>query len=146
MPLRLRIDLQADVVLTFERRRKPEKVRLVILNEQGEVTTMESISVDKKRTLTVAGLRTTPAGDKPARLDGVPVWTADKTGIVGLFPTPDGMSCDVTNIGPGTCIVTVTADADLSAGTRDVVATVDIECKEGEADKLAITVGPEVDL
>lgn len=103
---------------------------------------METIKPDEKIVVTAALTRTTPKGPVPARADGDLVWTADKPGVVGLFPLNNGLTCEITNIGPGTCVVTCTADADLSAAVRNLTATLDITCIEGEADSLVLTAGP----
>lgn len=105
----------------------------------------ELIRPGKKRTLTLTALRGT-APPVPARLDGEPVWTVDTEGIVSLFPHPGGMAVDVGFISAGTVKITAKADADLTAGVREITEMVEITCREEEAERLAITVGPEIDL
>jgi len=108
---------------------------------------MDQIHQDLKRTLTAAALRTTPTGDKPARVDGKWVWTADVPGIVSLFPSgANDEICDSVGVTPGQVKVTATADADLTASVRNISFTVDLEVLEAEADKAVVTVGPEVPL
>ncbi len=70
------------------------------------------------------------AKGKPAKVDGVPVWTAsDPTIVDSITPAADGMSAKIhilDNIGASQ--LTVNADVDLGAGTdsKDFVDTVSV--------------------
>jgi hypothetical protein len=56
----------------------------------------------------------------PARIDGKPSWAADNDLLI-LEPADDGLSCRVTSAGTtGSCTVTITADADLGEGVRNL--------------------------
>lgn len=100
-----------------------------------------TLTVGKRRTMTLGIL---PAG---ALVDGVPVWTVSPTGGVSLFPTPDGKSCDMLGLTPVAIqTITVTADADLTAGVKPIIATQDIQTQNPPpppATGLGITVGAE---
>ena len=54
----------------------------------------------------------------------VPVWTIDITGIVGLFPSADGMTCVALASAPGTCALKVTASA--GGKTLEITATLTV--------------------
>lgn len=120
-------------------------VRLRILDElQQEITTMVTISADKKRTFSVQPV---DSKGRPAAIEGIPVWDLAAPGGVTLFPTPDGLACDVVWIEAKQGIVlTVKADADLGAGVREITGSVDIETLGAEAVGFAISTGPEVDI
>ena len=125
------------------RRLKRKRLRLVLLAEGVEIL-MDQIGVDKKRVYTVEAL---DAKDRPALLDGVPTWTVVPTGGVGLFPAPDGMSCEVTWIAPkASQVLTVTADSDLGSGVVQITATAEIQTLDPTATHLVLTAGPEIDL
>lgn len=56
---------------------------------------------------------------KPAKLDGIPVWTLDGTG--SIVAAEDGLSADVISAdAPGTSNWSVTADADLGEGVSSI--------------------------
>jgi len=115
--------------------------RFKFYNEEGEEITMDTISVDNKRTITVQPV---DAKGRPAPIDGVPVWTVSPEGGVSLFPSPDGLSCDVVWMGgPMTQTIAVTGDADLGAGVKNIVDFVDIETLASEATGFNISVGAE---
>ena len=120
-------------------------VRLLILDEQQkEIKQMVTISSDKKRTFSVQPV---DAKGRPAAIDGVPVWVLAAPGGVQLFPSADGLSCEVAWVEPKTGIVlTVTGDADLGAGVKAITGSVDIETLTAEAVGFAIATGPEVDV
>lgn len=83
---------------------------------------------------------------QPAKVDGVPSWTVSDPTILSVEPAADGMSATVKAIGPlGTSQVSVTADADLGEGVRNVVGTLDVEVVAGEAVAANINAGAPVE-
>lgn len=69
-----------------------------------------------------------------ARVDGTPVWATDRPDLLALTPSEDGMSCDIAPVGPlGSGQITVTADADLGEGVRELVTLGSIDCVAGDA-------------
>lgn len=54
----------------------------------------------------------------------VPVWSIDKTGVVGLFPAEDGMSCTALATSVGSVTLTVTASANGKVLTVTATITV----------------------
>lgn len=57
---------------------------------------------------------------KPAKLDGIPVWTLDGTGSIVV--AEDGLSADVVSAdSPGVSNWSVSADADLGDGVSTIV-------------------------
>ena len=94
---------------------------------------------EQKVALTVAF--TTAAGN-PAKIDGIPKWqTSDET-ILTITPDADGQTATATTVGPiGTAQVSVTADADLGEGTREITGTLDVEVHAAEAVTVGINAG-----
>jgi len=94
---------------------------------------------EQKVALTVAF---TTASGNPARIDGVPKWqTSDET-ILTVVADEDGQTATATTVGPlGTAQVSVTADADLGAGIREITGTLDVEVLAAEAVTVGITAG-----
>lgn len=78
-----------------------------------------------------------------ARVDGVPVWGVSDENILEVVPAADGLSADVLAKGAiGTAQVTVSADADLGDGVRELTGLLDVEVLAGEAVSLTIAAGP----
>lgn len=89
-----------------------------------------------------AVLRPVDAAGNPAKVDGPPSWDSSNPNIARVLPSGDGLSAVVEALGPaGHSTLTVTADADLGAGTRPIVATAEIEVVAGEAVTVAIEFG-----
>jgi len=85
------------------------------------------------------------ARGNPAKLDGAPVWATSDAALLTVTPSADGMSCVATAVGPlGTAQVTVTADADLGAGIRELTGLLDIEIIASEALNVTIVPGTPV--
>lgn len=70
---------------------------------------------------------------QPAQVDGVPVWASSDETVLMVTPSADGMSAVVDTVAAGTGRITVTADADLGAGTTTIT---------GVSEDVNVTVGP----
>lgn len=82
------------------------------------------------------------AKGNPAPVDGVPQWSVSDPTILSLTVAADGMSADVSAIGPlGVCQVNVTADADLGAGVVTIAGTLDTQVNSSQATGLNISAG-----
>lgn len=73
------------------------------------------------------------AKGKPAKVDGMPVWSSSDENILTVAADPDGMSAVVTPVDIGTAQIKVEADADLGAGVQSLVTLGDIEVIAGTA-------------
>lgn len=81
----------------------------------------------------------------PAVVDGVPVWASSDDTILSVVAAADGMSAVVAAVGPdGAGQVSVSADADMGAGTTSVIGLLDIEVVAGEAVSAVLTPGTPV--
>jgi hypothetical protein len=70
----------------------------------------------------------------PAKVDGTPAWDTSNEDLFELDPSDDGMTCVLTATGPlGVGQVSVSADADLGTGTKDIIGTLEVEVVAGEA-------------
>jgi hypothetical protein len=89
------------------------------------------------------------AQERPAKVDGVPVWASSDETVLTVTPTADGMGAAIEPVAPGTARVTVTADADLGEGVKEITGvTDDIVVTEGpshEASSFKITLGEPAD-
>jgi hypothetical protein len=88
----------------------------------------------------------TGASGNPARVDGVPEWSADPAGgLAKLEPAADGMSAQIT-AGAETqaVLVSMTVDADLGEGVRQLIGTLecDITAAEEEASFIQLDATP----
>jgi hypothetical protein len=70
---------------------------------------------------------------QPAPVDGVPLWASSDETIIMVTPSGDGMSAVIDTVANGTARVTVTADADLGAGTVSLT---------GVSEDIVVTIGP----
>lgn len=78
----------------------------------------------------------------PAIIDGVPVWTVSNPDIVRVVPTTDPATVIIQAVGPiGNIQVSVTADADLGEGVRELIAVQDVRVVAGEAVLASINFG-----
>lgn len=84
------------------------------------------------------------ARGNPATVDGAPVWGTDRPDLVSLSETLDGMSCTMVPLAVGTAQITVTADADLGDGVRELVTLGTLEIIAAEAVAGVITFGEPV--
>ena len=85
------------------------------------------------------------ARGNPAKLDGAPVWTTSDAALLTVVPSEDGMSCVATAVGPlGTAQVTVTGDALIGEGVRELFGVLDVEIVASEALNITIVPGNPV--
>jgi len=78
---------------------------------------------------------------KPAKLDGVPVWSV-VSGDSTVVAAADGMSADlVSSDTPGDTTFLVDGDADLGSGVEDIQETITLHVAGANAKNLGITVG-----
>jgi hypothetical protein len=75
---------------------------------------------------------TDPKG-RPAKVDGVPVWSSSDATVLAVTAAADGMSAVVDTVAAGTARITVTADADLGAGVTEIT---------GVSEDVNVTIGP----
>lgn len=80
----------------------------------------------------------TNAVGNPAPVDGPPTWTLSVPGVVSLVVAPDGMSAVATSIAAGLTRLTVSADADLSSGVKQISTFLDIQVVASEAVSIII--------
>lgn len=78
----------------------------------------------------------------PAPVEGTPEWSTDNSELLAISPSEDGMSCNVASVGPiGTATVTLSADADLGAGVRSIIGTLEVSVTTGGATEVVLTPG-----
>lgn len=75
------------------------------------------------------------AKGNPATVDGAPEWESSNPSILAVTPDdPSGMTATVVPLGTvGNAQVTVTADADMGGGVREIVTLMDVTTVAGEA-------------
>ena len=84
--------------------------------------------------------------NKPARVDGTPVWTNSDDSVASLTPANDGLSAVLAFKGEGATAVQVEIDADLGPGVRSLIGSLDVTAVGGEATVVEIGVGPLTDI
>lgn len=80
------------------------------------------------------------AAGNPAQVDGTPSWVV-VSGDATIEPSTDGLSCYLISGTVGNSVITVTADADLGEGVREITDTIDYAVVSAEASSLGLSVG-----
>lgn len=95
------------------------------------------ISPTQKSTLSVKPVN---RKGKPLELDGEPTWSTDNTDVLALDPASDGLSCEVTAVGPaGSGFVTFRAAEQVEDGDpAPLIGTLEVVVTAGNAAKVAI--------
>lgn len=87
-------------------------------------------------------IRPVSAAGNDAPVDGVPSWVVSDPTIGELVVGDSGLDAMFFTTGKvGTCQVSVTADADLGEGMREIAGVLDIEVRASEAVSLDISAG-----
>lgn len=106
---------------------------------KGKVLVMLTLTSSQKATLTVSFL---DKKGNPAPVDGAPTWGVDNPNVAALVPSVDGLSAEVSAIGPlGTALVSVQADADLGEGMTHIAGTLEVTVVSGAASTVEIVAG-----
>lgn len=109
------------------------------LNEQTKGEDMLTLTDIQKCALAVEFK--TAAGN-PAKVDGAPVWSVSDEALLELTVAEDGMSATVAAKGPlGIGQVTLTADADLGEGQKEITGLLDVEVLASEATVAIVAAG-----
>jgi len=101
---------------------------------------MTNLNPGRSRTLTASFFA---ADGKPARVDGDPVWGVSDPAVAELVDTSSAFSKKVRAVGPGTCEVYCTADADLGEGVRPLTLNAVFVVPEPEAQGGTLNVSEE---
>ena len=95
------------------------------------------LTIDTTQKVNVKISPTTDAGT-PAKLDGIPVWTAD--GASTVVPADDGLSAFlVSSDVAGDTTFTVSADADLGAGVTTIIGSITLHVIDAQATNLGLS-------
>lgn len=92
---------------------------------------MANINTDQR--YDAVSLDITDSTGRPAKVDGVPVWASSDETVVSVAAAADGMSAVVDTVAVGVARITVSADADLGAGTTSIT---------GVSEDITVTPGP----
>jgi len=116
-------------------------ITLITPHPQTRRSAMELLILTDEQKVRLFVRPKTAAGN-PAKVDGVPVWSQSNAAVIDLVPDDDGMAATASATGQlGGSQISVVADADLGAGTRELTATQDVEIKAAEATALGIEAG-----
>ena len=127
--------------------KKPKGLRLDLAfglpTRKEKVNTMVEVTITNEQKVNVTLSPKTDTG-KPAKLDGIPVWSV-VTGDSTVVPAADGMSADlVSSDTPGDTTFLIDGDADLGTGVEDVQETITLHVSGANAKNLGVTVGTPV--
>lgn len=104
----------------------------------GEIT---PLAFDEQTTFT-AEFFSDDAATKPAKVQGVPVWATSQPDVAIVEPAADGLSCVVKAVQGGDSRISMVADGDMSAGTREITAFADVHVVGAEARIARMSHGP----
>lgn len=79
---------------------------------------------------------------KAATVDGVPTYGSSDESVAKVVPAADGLTALVVAQGVGSYSISVSADADLGAGTRTINGSDTGDVTSAEADTVGFSVGP----
>lgn len=98
---------------------------------------METLHFGKKSVLSITAIK--DATGQPTTPVSTPVYMADTSGLVGIFPSSDGMQAEITCIagGPPT---TITVDVD------GIKRTAGYQTAPGPVVDFTLVQGPEIDV
>lgn len=99
---------------------------------------MLTLNTEQKAIVTVRPLT---AKGNPAVVDGPPGWAVADPSIASLVVAPDGLSATVLAGAVGSTTITVSADADLTAGVREITGTLGVTVTGAEAATLVLEAG-----
>lgn len=133
-------------IIFREKKRKRKKLRAVwtlhlpYIHSQFYLKGVDMfiLPADKKATASVSWV---DKKGNPASIDGIPAWATSDSTIADLQVAANGLSAVLLGGLVGNCQISVSADADLGAGTKAVVALLDIQVVAGEAAIGVITPG-----
>jgi len=109
-------------------------------NKKGQNHMPAEITLTNEQQV-VATLKPVTATGKPAKLDGIPVWSV-VSGAGTVTPAADGMSATlVTPDSPDDTTYLVDGDADLGSGVVDVQDTILVHTTGANAANLGLTLG-----
>lgn len=115
-------------------------VRVVFTGPDDEELTMLTIkATDAPRTLRLAFK---DAEGNPATIDGVPVWNPIDPALGTLTPAADGLTAEFNPGSPSSGQISVTCDADLGEGVKEITGLLDVVVLPGEAVTVEISVDP----
>jgi hypothetical protein len=105
-----------------------------------ELFTMGFVLIDdQKVALSIAPV---DAKGNPAAVDGAPAWASSDETVLTVAASADGLSATVTAVGKlGAAQISVTADADMGAGTVPIAGVLDVSVVAGQAVSLSISTG-----
>lgn len=87
-------------------------------------------------------IRPVSAAGNPAEIDDTPLWIVSDSTVGTLTIDEDGLGAEfVTSGALGVCQVSVTADADLGDGMREISGVLDIEVRASEAVSMEVSAG-----
>jgi len=81
------------------------------------------------------------AAGNPGKVDGVPQWSVANPSVVSITVQPDGLHATISSSGIGTTQVSVTVDADLGQGVRQVTGLLDVTVQPAEVVSVGIIAG-----
>lgn len=134
----LLIWLESDhLVVGFRQKRMAETIGFI---EKGKEITMLVLTETQQSTLTLA---IKDAKGRLAKVDGIPEWNTSDPLVAKIEDiSADGLMATVKSLAPGICQVTVTADADLGDGAKNITGFLAVNVSGGEAVTVELTPGP----
>jgi hypothetical protein len=105
----------------------------------GQITQgVTTLTITDSQKFTVS-LDARDAKGNPASFDGKPTFAVDRTDLLTVTPSADGMTAEVAAVGPlGSAQVTATVDAAIGANVVPIIGTLTVDVVGGQATVVAL--------
>jgi hypothetical protein len=121
----------------------PEAARIVFQTMGEEIDKMQ-MKVTQKLPLEI---KLVDKFGNAAVADGAPAWSVSDPALGDLVVAEGGMSAEFTPKGAtGSCLVQVSADADLGEGMKAIMGSLPVDLLPGEAVEVQVSAGAPVDM
>lgn len=123
-------------------RHRAKKLIFSVVISQNVFKGLNSMILTDEQEVEVSVTPLTAAGNA-AKLDGAVIWSSSDDAVVTVVAAEgDSLHATVRTVGPvGVVQIVARGDADLGAGTREIMATLDVEVVAAEAVSVGIVAG-----
>lgn len=124
-----------------------DPTRIYVFNIRGKAPM--NLTTLQKETFTFALLNKKGQPVQNPSFVGKPDWLVIPSGVASLFPSDDGLSCEVAAVAIGTCEVSVKVSANTSTNivvfTGHGTVVVSADSRDNDPASLVISAGPVTD-
>jgi hypothetical protein len=109
------------------------EIRFNVLIDGQAKTGVTTLTIKDSQKFSVS-LDARDAKGNPASFDGKPTFAVDRTDLLTVTPSPDGMTAEVAAVGPlGSAQLTATVDAAIGPDVVSIIGTLTVDVVGGQA-------------